>query len=153
MNLASIEERIDGLIAEKEGVQDQLEDAQAQLAHARFETLPEQNVKGVPVIAAELEDIPVKVLRELTDRFRNERDSGVILLASAPKGQPVLVAAVTENLVDRGLHAGEMIQVVAQAVGGGGGGRPTMAQAGGKDPEKIQQALDIVPGWVRDNLD
>ncbi|MFP3852865.1 MAG: alanine--tRNA ligase [Anaerolineales bacterium] len=149
---ASIPERVQGLLAEKEGLREQLEHAQAQLAHAQFDSLPEQQVAGVPVITAELPDLPVKVLRELTDRFRNERGSGVIVLASAPNGQPVLVSALTEDLVERGLHAGKLIQHVAEAVGGGGGGRPTMAQAGGKDPDQIPEALSRVPVWVKENL-
>jgi alanyl-tRNA synthetase len=74
------------------------------------------------------------------------------LLASEHDGKPILVAAVTEDLVKRGLHAGKLVQVAAKVIGGGGGGRPTLAQAGGKDPSKISEALDSARAYIRENL-
>ena len=67
-------------------------------------------------------------------------------------GKPVLLAAVTDDLVKRGLHAGNLVKQVAQVVGGGGGGRPTLAQAGGKDVGKLAEALDQVPVYIKTNL-
>jgi len=73
-------------------------------------------------------------------------------LASTAEEQAVIIAAISPDLVDRGLDAAELVDDVAAIVGGRGGGKPTLAQAGGKDPEKISDALAIVPGWVKDRL-
>jgi alanyl-tRNA synthetase len=64
----------------------------------------------------------------------------------------VLIAAVTDDLVARGLHAGELVKFTAQPLGGGGGGRPTLAQAGGKDASRLEEALASVPGWIEQHL-
>jgi alanyl-tRNA synthetase len=109
-------------------------------------------VKDVPVLAAELPGADADTLRQMTDRFRQRHQSGVVVLASAVEERPIVVASVTEDLVKRGLHAGELVRAVAQVLGGGGGGRPTLAQAGGKDASRIPQALKIVPGWVKQHL-
>lgn len=122
-------------------------------ASDQFEQLEGQEVDGVYVLSGELPDTPAEIMRELTDRFRNENESGVVVLASAPANRPVLVAAITSDLIDRGLHAGELVRSIAKEVGGGGGGRPDFAQAGGKDPGGIGRALDQVPGWVRRQLE
>ena len=91
-------------------------------------------------------------MRQLIDRFRSSNPSGVAVLASTQNGQPIMVAAVTEDLVARGLHAGELVKSVAEVVGGGGGGKPTLAQAGGKDASKLPEALAQVPAWVQAHL-
>ncbi|MCJ7701966.1 MAG: DHHA1 domain-containing protein, partial [Anaerolineales bacterium] len=64
----------------------------------------------------------------------------------------IIITAVTQDLVPRGIKAGDLAGFVARQLGGGGGGKPTLAQAGGKNPEKLEEALDSVPGWVKDNL-
>ena len=78
--------------------------------------------------------------------------SGVIVLGAAIVGRPGFVAAVTPDLVERGLHAGHLVKAVAEVVGGGGGGKPTLAQAGGKDVSKVGDALQIAPGLVAEHL-
>ena len=91
----------------------------------------------------------------MADRFRQRYPSGVAVLASILDGQPpsvVVIAAVTEDLVKRGLHAGELVKYVVTPLGGGGGGRPTLAQAGGKDASKLNEALASVTGWVETKL-
>ncbi|MEE9217016.1 MAG: alanine--tRNA ligase [Anaerolineales bacterium] len=135
---------------------DQLEHRQAKLRQAMaFEQLkgltPEQ-VDGIPVLANLLEDLNADSLRLLIDRFRSDNPSGVAVLASTQNNQPIIVAAVTEDLVERGLHAGELVKSVAKVVGGGGGGKPTLAQAGGKDASKLPEALAQVPAWVQAHL-
>jgi alanyl-tRNA synthetase len=83
------------------------------------------------------------IMRRLIDQLRKKEDSVAVLLATASgEGKVVLVAGVTKDLVDRGVHAGNWVAEVARVVGGGGGGRPDMAQAGGKDPSKLEEALD-----------
>jgi alanyl-tRNA synthetase len=109
-------------------------------------------VQDVPVLAAALPGADADTLRQMADRFRQRHPSGVVVLASALEGRPLVIAAVTEDLVKRGLHAGELVKHVAQPLGGGGGGRPTMAQAGGKDPNKIDEALAGVRPWVEARL-
>jgi alanyl-tRNA synthetase len=109
-------------------------------------------VKDVPVLTAELAGADADTLRQMTDRFRQRYPSGVAVLASTIDGRPMVVASVTDDLTQRGLHAGELVKFVAQILGGGGGGRPTLAQAGGKDPAKIQEALAGVPSWVNERL-
>ncbi|MGA9533980.1 MAG: alanine--tRNA ligase [Anaerolineales bacterium] len=149
---AEVEARIQALLQQRDALTRELDTAQAQLAQSQFDKMEPDSVEGIALLTANLPGTPSKVLRELTDRYRNERGSGVVVLASTEGGQPILVAAVTQDLVDRGLHAGKLIQVVAQAVGGGGGGRPTLAQAGGTDAGAIDDALALVPDWVRQHL-
>jgi alanyl-tRNA synthetase len=105
------------------------------------------------VVAGLIPEVGADELRRLVDRFRAVHPSGVVVLASAPDDQPIIVAAVTQDLVERGLHAGELVKSIAQQVGGGGGGRPTLAQAGGTDPTRLPQALALVPGWVEAHLE
>ena len=110
-------------------------------------------INGVPVLALMIPDADSDTLRELTDRFRQRHPGGVAVLASVQKDdRPIVIAAVTEDLVRRGLHAGELVKHVAKPLGGGGGGRPTLAQAGGKDASKIGEALESVNKWVEDKL-
>jgi alanyl-tRNA synthetase len=136
--------------------QDQLEDRQAELrqtiAFEQLDRLTPEQVDGIPVLADLLDDLDADSLRQLIDRFRSSNPSGVAVLATTQNGQPIIVAAVTEDLVARGLHAGELVKSVAEVVGGGGGGKPTLAQAGGKDASKLPEALAQVPAWVQAHL-
>ncbi len=79
-------------------------------------------------------------------------ENGIIVLGAVIDGSPRLIAAVTDDLVQRGIKAGDLIQYVAKQVGGGGGGRPNLAEAGGKDPEKIKDALDSISGWIKEKI-
>jgi alanyl-tRNA synthetase len=88
----------------------------------------------------------------MADRFRQRYPSGVAVLASVADGRPTLIAAVTEDLVRRGLHAGELVKHVAGPLGGGGGGRSTLAQAGGRDSSRLAEALASIPAWIEERL-
>ena len=145
-----------------------IEDLQADLEHARrqISSLRQQNalaefnqslshvdlVNGVPVMAVQLPNSDAETLRLITDRFRAQYPSGVIVSGSAIDNRPILIAAVTEDLVKRGLNAGELVRRVAQEIGGSGGGRPTLAQAGGKDASRLPQALALVKEYVQQKL-
>jgi alanyl-tRNA synthetase len=141
---------------------EQLEDTRKQLASARqelaanafashLENVPQ--VKGVAVLTSTLSATDADTLRLMADRFRQAYPSGAAVLASVgADGKPVVIAAVSEDLVKRGLNAGELVKHVAGFLGGGGGGRPTLAQAGGKDANRLPEALASVPGWVESKL-
>jgi alanyl-tRNA synthetase len=109
-------------------------------------------VAGIPVLIARLPEADADTLRGMTDRYRQKYPSSVSLLASISAGRPVLIATVTEDLAARGLHAGELVKFAAQPLGGSGGGRPTLAQAGGKDPKRLDEALSKAQEWVEKNL-
>lgn len=99
-------------------------------------------VNGVTLVRAALKDVDGNALRDLADKVRNKIELGVVVLASEIDGKVNLVAMATKNSTQKGVHCGNIIREVASVVGGGGGGRPDMAQAGGKDPAKIAQALE-----------
>lgn len=107
---------------------------------------------GIPLLTALLPDSDADTLRLMADRFRNRYASGVVALASAVEGKPVIIAAVTDDLVKRGLNAGDLVKRIAQVVGGSGGGRPNLAQAGGKDPAKLAEALDQAVVYLKEKL-
>jgi alanyl-tRNA synthetase len=146
-----VQEILDGLDKARKQVRE-LRRAQALDAfRGQLEQAPV--VEGVPLLVARLEEVDPDTLRSLADAFRQRHPSGLAVLASTgADGKPVVIAAVTEDLVKRGLHAGELVKHLAGFLGGGGGGRPTLAQAGGKDASRMDEALASVPGWVKENL-
>ncbi len=109
-------------------------------------------IAETPVLAAVLANADIDTLRQMTDRFRQQYPSGVVVLGSAYEGRPVLIGCVTEDLVKKGLNAGEIVRSIALIIGGSGGGRPTLAQAGGKDASKLQEAIDQVRPLVAAKL-
>jgi len=94
----------------------------------------------------------VNGLREMADWFRDKVRSGTAVLATVSNDKPIIIAVVTEDVIERGVKAGDLVREVAQMVGGGGGGRPELAQAGGKDASKLAAALAAVPGLVEKAL-
>ena len=98
-------------------------------------------VKGVKVLCKKLEGVEVNELRTLGDNLKSSTDDGVVVLASIVGGKVNLLAMAGDEAIKKGANAGNIIKVIAPIVGGGGGGRPNMAQAGGKNPEKIDEAL------------
>ena len=115
-----------------------------------MENVPE--VDGIRVLSSLLPNADSLTLRNMADIFREKHDNGVIVLASVVDDKPILVAAVSDGLVKKGLHAGKLIKEVAAIVGGGGGGKPTLAQAGGKDAARIPEALNIVLPFIKEQL-
>jgi alanyl-tRNA synthetase len=109
-------------------------------------------IGDVPVLSAVLTNADADTLRQMADRFREKYPSGIVVLGSAVEGRPVIIAAVTEDLVNRGIHAGELVKTISQVVGGSGGGKPTLAQAGGKDATKLADAISLVKPFVEARL-
>ena len=107
---------------------------------------------GVTVVTAQVDAADVATMRELSDWLRTRLQSAVVVLGADIDGRPSLIAAITPDLVDRGLHAGKLVKIVAQVVGGGGGGKPTLAQAGGRDLSRLSDALERVRPWVEEHL-
>ena len=109
-------------------------------------------VDNVKLVSASLKNIGHEVLRDIADALKTKLGSAVIVLGSVKEGKVCLVTAVTSDLVSKGLHAGRIIKEVAQITGGSGGGRADMAQAGGKDVSKLDQALKQVPEIIRKGI-
>ena len=125
------------------------------LASAEFEQSLQSTsqVRGVHLLTATLPEADADTLRQMVDRFRQRYPAnGVAVLASVSQGRPTLIAAITDDLVKRGLNAGELVKFVAAPLGGGGGGKPNLAQAGGKDASKLAEALASVSGWLEAKL-
>ena len=109
------------------------------------------DVAGVKVLTASLDGVAPKSLRDTMDQLKNKLGSAVILLASVSDGKVSLVAGVSKDQTAV-LKAGDLVKFVAEQIGGRGGGRPDMAQAGGNDPAALPAALSSVEGWVKDRL-
>ncbi len=131
----------------------ELEQLRSQLASGTGESLLQQveAVQGINVLAACLDGADNKTLREAVDRFKSQLAPAAIVLASVREGKVNLIAGVTKELIGQ-VHAGELVNEVAARVGGKGGGRPDMAQAGGSDPSGLDAALKAVPEWVKQRL-
>ena len=111
-----------------------------------------KEVNGVKVLACEVEAADMNSLRDMSDMFRDKLQSGVVVLGAKSDSGVNLIVAATKDLTQRGIHAGKMIKEIAKVTGGGGGGRPDMAQAGGKDYSKLADALNLAEGLVADQL-
>jgi alanyl-tRNA synthetase len=146
--------RVKTLVDQLQEKDKQLKQMQRKLARAEFETMLSQahEVGGVQVIALKVDVPDVAMLREMSDWFRDKLGSGVVVLGTVTNDKPLVIATVTDDLVKRGLHAGKLVQEVAQVVGGGGGGKPAMAQAGGKDAARLNEALAKVDGLVSEAI-
>jgi alanyl-tRNA synthetase len=108
-------------------------------------------IEGIKVLIADLGGVESKALRGMVDELKNKMQSGIIMLATANGGKAGLIAGVTKDLISR-VKAGELVNMVAEQVGGKGGGRPDMAQAGGSKPENISEALASVSPWLQEKL-
>jgi alanyl-tRNA synthetase len=142
--------KVQVLVAEHDAQQKEVERLRRELAKRETDRLYElaREVNGVRVLAVQVEAANADTLREMSDRFRDKMGSGIVVLGAAVNGSPSLIAAVTPDLVEKGYDAVKLIRDVARVLGGGGGGRPTLAQAGGRDVGRLKEALDQVPKLV-----
>ncbi|WP_352428653.1 alanine--tRNA ligase [Thermoflexus sp.] len=153
-----VDRKVLDLLDRIQSLEKELARLRREVARQEFEALMRQaeRVGEVTVLAAQSRIGDLEQLREMTDWFRERvRTGGVIVLATVIGGRPNFVAAVTPDLAERGLDAVRVVRAVAQVVGGSGGGRPTLAQAGGRETNKIgealQQAPRLVSEWLRRN--
>ncbi len=148
-----VEKALLGLLEEKKALEKELARLKSKIASSQGDDLVSQavEVKGMKVLAAALEGADAKTLRETMDRLKSSLKSAAIVLAAVSEGKVALIAGVTADLTGK-VKAGELVNFVAQQVGGKGGGRPDMAQAGGTEPAKLGPALESVRGWVEQKL-
>ncbi|MCS7287304.1 MAG: alanine--tRNA ligase [Anaerolineae bacterium] len=150
-----VDRRVLALMGELQNKEREIQKLQRALARKVYESLLDKaiKVKDVSVVAARIDEVENEdILREMSDWLREALGSAVVTLATIINGKPFFIAAITEDLVSRGLHAGNLIKEVAKVVGGGGGGKATMAQAGGRDKSRIEEALRLVPDLVASAL-
>ena len=140
------EEKVSGLVAELEGERKRSLVLEREMSRKVAEELltSAEVVKGVTVLVAEVRPFPQQVLREMSDFLRDRLKSAVVVLGTVHGDRPAFLVAVTPDLVEKGYNAGDIVKQVARVTGGGGGGKPTMAQAGGRDKDKLGEALRLV---------
>ena len=144
--------KIGGLLETNKALEKEIAALKGKLAAGQGDELlaKAQDVKGVKLLAAQVE-ADANGLRTLMDQLKNKLGSGIVLLGAAGEGKASLIAGVTADLTGK-VKAGELVNFVAQQVGGKGGGRPDMAQAGGTQPENLPGAIASVGGWVEGKL-
>ena len=152
---ANVVEKAEHLLAENKALHGELESMKSKAAKDALGDVMNQvtEVKGVKLLAARVSGVDMNGLRDLGDQLKEKLGEGVILLASDLDGKVNLVAMATEDAMKKGAHAGNLIKGIAALVGGGGGGRPNMAQAGGKNPGGIEAAIaeakNVLDGQVK----
>ena len=151
---AELSDRAEHLLKEVKELQSENESLKSKLAQESLGDVSDQvtEVKGVKVLAAAVDGVDMNGLRDLGDQLKEKLGEGVVVLASSMGGKVSLLAMATPGAMEKGAHAGNLIKAAAAIVGGGGGGRPNMAQAGGKNPEKIGEAIAKIPELVEGQL-
>lgn len=136
-------EKLNHLLSDNKALSSEVESLKSKLAKDTMGDVMNDvvDIKGVKLLVVKVDGIDMNGLRDLGDQLKEKLGEGVVVIASALDGKVNLMAAVTQEAMDRGAHAGNLIKEAASLVGGGGGGRPNMAQAGGKNPEGIADAL------------
>ncbi|WP_212934671.1 alanine--tRNA ligase [Bacillus hominis] len=143
--------RVDGLFAEVKQLQKENESLAAKLSNIEAGNLTDSvmTVDGVNVLAAKVNVADMNNLRTMMDDLKNKLESAVVVLTSVNDDKVNILAGVTKDLISQGYHAGKLVKEVASRCGGGGGGRPDMAQAGGKNPAQVEEALAFVQEYVK----
>ena len=145
--------KVESVIKKSKELEKELAQLKAKLASQASSDIESNAVEvdGIKVLAHKLEDADTKTLRETLDKLKDKLGSAAIVLATANGSKVSLVAGVTKDQTHR-IKAGDLVNVVATQVGGKGGGRPDMAQAGGNNPAALDKALQSVPDWVREQV-
>ncbi|WHY70672.1 alanine--tRNA ligase [Fictibacillus enclensis] len=150
-NAKEVPSRIEALQHQVRELQREKEALSAKLGNFEAGSLINEKVEinGVPVIVKKVNAADMNGLRSIVDDLKNKLSSGIVVLGAVNHDKVNIVAGVTKDLIPKGYHAGKLVKEVASRCGGGGGGRPDMAQAGGKDPEKLDAALEYVAEAVK----
>ena len=152
---ANLQEKLEHLMAEMKALQSENESLKSKAAKEALGDVMDQvkEVKGVKLLAASVDNVDMNGLRDLGDQLKEKLGDGVVVLASAKDGKVNLIAMATDAAMKQGAHAGNLIKGIAALVGGGGGGRPNMAQAGGKNPDGIgaamEEAVKVLEGQIK----
>ncbi|CAM4139295.1 alanine--tRNA ligase [Bacillus manliponensis] len=146
--------RVDGMFAEVKQLQKENESLAAKLSNIEAGNLTDSvvSIDGVNVLAAKVNVQDMNNLRTMMDDLKNKLQSAVVVLAAVNDDKVNILAGVTKDLIEKGYHAGKLVKEVASRCGGGGGGRPDMAQAGGKNPAQVDEALSFVQEYVKSVL-
>lgn len=147
-------QKVDHLLLEMKKLQSENEKLKAKAASGFIDELLNDviKIKDIDLLSSHVKDIDMNSLRDMGDRFKQKLNNGVIVLASEINNQVHLIIMASDEAVKKGVHAGKMISQVAKIVGGGGGGRPNIAQAGGKNPENIKEALNKAKEILEEQL-
>ena len=140
---ANLTDKIEHMLAEIKALNSEIESMKSKAAKEALGDVMDQvtEVNGVKLLATAVEGVDMNGLRDLGDQLKDKLGEGVVVLASDKDGKVSLLAMVTPGAMAKGAHAGNLIKGIAGLVGGGGGGRPNMAQAGGKNPAGIPDAI------------
>ena len=150
----NLADKIAHMLADNKTLHSEVESLKSKMAQeAAGDVLDKvQEIAGIKLLAAEIDGVDMNSLRELGDQFKEKLGEGVVVLASGAENKVSLMATATEGAIKQGAHAGNLVKAIAGLVGGGGGGRPNMAQAGGKNPAGINDALlkaaEVLKGQV-----
>ena len=150
----NLAEKIAHLTAENKALHSEVESLKSKLAQDAMGDVMNQvqEIKGVKLLAAAVDGVDMNGLRDLGDQLKEKLGDGVVVLASGNDGKVSLMVTATDAAMKQGAHAGNLIKAIAGLVGGGGGGRPNMAQAGGKNPEKAGEAIEAAAGILEGQI-
>lgn len=147
-------EKINHVLTENKTLHSEVESLKSKLAQDAMGNVMDQvtDVKGIKLLATKVDGVDMNGLRDLGDQLKEKLGDGVVVIASANAGKVCLMATATQGAMDKGAHAGNLIKAIAGLVGGGGGGRPNMAQAGGKNPDGIDDAINKAKEVLEEQL-
>ncbi len=150
----NLAEKISHVLTENKDLHSEIESLKSKMAQEAAGDVMDQvqEIAGVKLLAAELQGIDMNGLRDLGDQMKEKLEEGVVVLASANDGRVNLMVTATDGAMKQGAHAGNLVKAIAGCIGGGGGGRPNMAQAGGKNPAGIADALAKAAEVLREQL-
>ncbi|PAB60923.1 alanine--tRNA ligase [Anaeromicrobium sediminis] len=149
-----VSKKVEQLVNELKSYEKEINDLKNKLASSSLDDIINsvEEIEGIKVISNKIMGLDMNSLRTIGDKLKDKLGSGLVVLATENEGKVSFVAMATKDAVDKGIHAGNVIKTIAKIAGGGGGGRPNMAQAGAKDPSKIDEALNKVKEVVKEQI-
>jgi alanyl-tRNA synthetase len=147
-----VEAQVEDLLRDRRALEARVAQLERASARSRLADLPEEQIGSARLLIGLVPGCSADDLRDLSDPFRQRHPTHAVLLGSEMDGKPVVIASLSADLAARGLSAVDLVRTSAKAIGGGGGGRPTMAQAGGKDSRGLPQAIELGRQWLAERL-